>query len=208
MRRTIFTHPFTASRALGALEPALPSMLACSIVVATTGCAPWCNAYTCTPTTRHEACHDCDLCAAVNKGDHCEGWCNVHTCGDKRCSTCSICQPALSHASAQQCDEWCNVHTCGDKRCTGCASCALANSTSTARHPQPGPPGWGCCADRQATTCDTCRYFTAGGFCAAHSVNCGTCGFTLHCANPATIPPVRNGASRPWHRAGCRCLLP
>jgi hypothetical protein len=48
---------------------------------------------------------------------------------------------------------------------------------------------WGCCADREASHCDKCRWWTKPGFCTMHSVNCGRCGFSVFCPDPSLTPP-------------------
>lgn len=155
---------------------------------ASAGCEPWCNSWTCSQTTKHAPCHGCAVCLSVASGEACESWCNPHTCGDKF-------------------------------RCGGCATCGERPDAEQQQKGQPpvkqpappkqvakaGPPGWGCCADRQATSCDSCRYWTAGGFCALHDVNCGTCGFSLFCGDPLTTPPPAPPAPPPTAPIDLQC---
>lgn len=141
--------------------------------------ASWCNAHTC-----DERCKSCAVCAAVANGTHCEAWCNSHTCGDPahRCAGCTLCQPDSSSSRSS---------TYG----------APAKSAGKVL----ASPGWGCCADRQATSCDACRFWTAPDFCSRHGVNCGTCGFSLYCHDPATTPPPTPPAPPPATAVDLQC---
>ena len=142
----------------------------------------------------------------------CAPWCNIHTCNKGDCSDCEHCKHWEMNTL---CEPWCNVHTCYDKRCAGCKICAketdapasnisaatpAAASTRTA-----APPGWGCCADREAKACDACRWWANGGFCTKHAVNCATCGFALYCSDPSTTPPPAPPAPPPAIPVDLRC---
>lgn len=141
--------------------------------------ASWCNAHTC-----DERCKSCAVCAAVANGTHCEAWCNSHTCGDPahRCEGCTLCQPDSSSSRSS----------------TNGAPAKSAGKVLAS-------PGWGCCADRQATSCDACRFWTAPDFCSRHGVNCGTCGFSLYCHDPATTPPPTPPAPPPATAVDLQC---
>eukprot|EP00966_Prymnesium_polylepis_P053879 1245320-Prymnesium_polylepis.2 len=69
------------------------------------------------------------------------------------------------------------------------AACRLGTVLLLALQLPAAVPAWGCCADREAGACGECRWWTRGGFCTLHSVNCGRCGFSLFCPDPGLIPP-------------------
>ena len=140
----------------------------------------------------------------------CADWCNAHTCGKGDCMSCETC--ALL-AAGKHCESYCNSYTCHDHKCGGCHDCAkeappVHNSTSHAQtpavHARPAP-GWGCCADREAASCDSCRFWAKGGFCEKHAVNCATCGFSVFCADPASTPPPAPPAPPPAEPLDMRC---
>ena len=160
------------------------------LAVVTAPCAQWCNAHTC----EKDDCNSCETqaehhCQLVAAGKHCEGYCNAYTCADRKCHGCAACAEAKEAAKEAKAEKL------GGTDAAPVAAKAHTRASS----------GFGCCADKEASSCDACRYWANGGFCAQHAVNCQTCGFSVFCEDPSRLPPPAPPAPPPAPPIDLRC---